>query len=234
MAVLNAADPASRPWRSTVPARSPSLPRTRSTRCMATHRAQGKRVVYVEDGDSSRRRPAVRRLPLARVPLTRGGKSASRSRTHGRGGRSLGVGVTGKRSRTGLASFVSDLHGAPGRFNVFDYRGATVIADYGHNPDAISGPGGRRSATCRQNAFSVVISGAGDRRDEDIREQTRILGAAFDERHPLPGCSASAAARTARCWPCCARAGRRHAHPPRGRNPRRVQGHRGAGLRGCA
>jgi cyanophycin synthetase len=28
---------------------------------------------------------------------------------------------------------------------------------------------------------SVVISGAGDRRDEDIREQTRILGAAFDE-----------------------------------------------------
>jgi cyanophycin synthetase len=26
-----------------------------------------------------------------------------------------------------------------------------------------------------------VISGAGDRRDEDIREQTRILGAAFDD-----------------------------------------------------
>jgi cyanophycin synthetase len=28
---------------------------------------------------------------------------------------------------------------------------------------------------------SVVISGAGDRRDEDIREQTVILGAAFDD-----------------------------------------------------
>jgi cyanophycin synthetase len=28
---------------------------------------------------------------------------------------------------------------------------------------------------------SVVISGAGDRRDEDIRDQTVILGAAFDE-----------------------------------------------------
>jgi cyanophycin synthetase len=27
----------------------------------------------------------------------------------------------------------------------------------------------------------VVISGAGDRRDQDIREQTQILGAAFDE-----------------------------------------------------
>jgi cyanophycin synthetase len=33
-------------------------------------------------------------------------------------------------------------------------------------------PGARRS---------VVISGAGDRRDDDIREQTKILGAAFDE-----------------------------------------------------
>jgi cyanophycin synthetase len=27
----------------------------------------------------------------------------------------------------------------------------------------------------------VVISGAGDRRDQDIRQQTEILGAAFDE-----------------------------------------------------
>jgi cyanophycin synthetase len=31
------------------------------------------------------------------------------------------------------------------------------------------------------NRRSVVISGAGDRRDEDIRQQTEILGDAFDE-----------------------------------------------------
>jgi cyanophycin synthetase len=75
---------------------------------------------------------------------------------------------------------VSDAQAVPGRFNVFDFRGATVIADYGHNPDAIKAlvqavtnlPAQRRS---------VVISGAGDRRDDDIREQTRIIGDAFDE-----------------------------------------------------
>ncbi|NBO02244.1 MAG: cyanophycin synthetase, partial [Betaproteobacteria bacterium] len=80
----------------------------------------------------------------------------------------------------GLATFVSDSHAVPGRFNEFNFRGATVIADYGHNPDAIKAlvqavmamPGKRRS---------VVISGAGDRRDEDIREQTRIIGEAFDQ-----------------------------------------------------
>ena len=84
--------------------------------------------------------------------------------------------------RAGLASFVADAASAPGRFNLFDYRGATLIADYGHNPDAIQAlvnaidklpaPASRRR--------SVVISGAGDRRDEDIRQQTRILGDAFD------------------------------------------------------
>jgi len=65
---------------------------------------------------------------------------------------------------------------------MMNYRGATLVADYGHNPDAIKalvqafqalpiGPGGKRT---------VVISGAGDRRDEDLREQTRILGQSFD------------------------------------------------------
>jgi cyanophycin synthetase len=79
-----------------------------------------------------------------------------------------------------LLSFVNDSDNALGRFNLFSYRGATVIADYGHNPDAISAlvqavenmPAQRRS---------VVISGAGDRRDEDIRQQTEMLGHAFDE-----------------------------------------------------
>ena len=68
----------------------------------------------------------------------------------------------------------------PGRFNVFDYRGATVIADYGHNPDAIAAlVAGVENMPAKRR--SVVISGAGDRRDEDIRGQTRILGAAFDD-----------------------------------------------------
>jgi cyanophycin synthetase len=90
------------------------------------------------------------------------------------------VGTSWDAIRLGLKTFVGESDNAPGRFNVFDYKGATVIADYGHNPDAIQAlvnavegmPAKRRS---------VVISGAGDRRDEDIRDQTRILGKAFDD-----------------------------------------------------
>jgi cyanophycin synthetase len=80
----------------------------------------------------------------------------------------------------GLSTFISDIQGVPGRFNVFDYKGATLIADYGHNPDAIQALVQAVDNMPAQKRV-VVISGAGDRRDQDIRDQTQILGTAFDE-----------------------------------------------------
>jgi cyanophycin synthetase len=120
--------------------------------------------------------------------------------------------------RRGLASFVNDAQTAPGRFNVFSYRGATLIADYGHNPDAIqalvnaidnlpSGPGSKRS---------VVISGAGDRRDEDIRRQTEILGSAFD-RVVLYQDQCQRGRADGEVLACCNRACRTLGEPPRSR-----------------
>ena len=82
--------------------------------------------------------------------------------------------------RCALAAFECDAATAPGRFNTFAYRGATIIADYGHNPDAIQALVSAVDSMAA-NRRLVVISGAGDRRDEDIREQTRILGSAFDD-----------------------------------------------------
>lgn len=79
----------------------------------------------------------------------------------------------------GLESFYSDADTVPGRFNRFDYKGATLIADYGHNPDAIRALADTiHEMPAKQRR--VVISGAGDRRDDDIRRQTRILGNVFD------------------------------------------------------
>jgi cyanophycin synthetase len=78
-----------------------------------------------------------------------------------------------------LGSFESDSQTVPGRFNLFKHKGATIIADYGHNPDAIRA----LSETIIEMPASqrlVVISGAGDRRDEDLRRQTEILGQYFD------------------------------------------------------
>ncbi len=120
-------------------------------------------------------------IHLRDVPITRNGKIGFQvENVMAAVAAAWGVDLPWQTIRRGLSGFVNDSDNAPGRFNIMDYRGATVIADYGHNPDAMRAlvqavdalPAKRRS---------VVISGAGDRRDEDIREQTVILGAAFDD-----------------------------------------------------
>jgi cyanophycin synthetase len=147
-----------------------------------THRAQGKRVVFCENGylvcseagqDHS--------IALSAIPLTRNGTiSFQIENAMASVAAAWALGLDWKTIEAGLATFINDAQTAPGRFNVFDYRGGTVVADYGHNPDAVqalvqaieSMPATRRT---------VVISGAGDRRDEDISRQTEILGEIFDE-----------------------------------------------------
>jgi len=148
---------------------------------MTTQRAQGRRVVY-RDGDAimACEGEFQYRIPLADIPLTHGGRIGFQvENAMAAVGAAWALGVDWETIRAGLASFVSDANTAPGRFNVFSWRGATLIADYGHNPDAIAAlvqavdgmPARRRS---------VVISGAGDRRDADLMRQTEILGDAFD------------------------------------------------------
>jgi cyanophycin synthetase len=121
------------------------------------------------------------RLPLAEIPLTRNGSIGFQvENAMAAVAAAWGVGLDWDAVRRGLASFVSDAATTPGRFNVLDYRGATLIADYGHNPDAMRALVRAVEAMPAQRRM-VVISGAGDRRDEDLREQTVILGPAFDE-----------------------------------------------------
>jgi cyanophycin synthetase len=181
-AVLNAADPIVAGMAAVCPGQVIFFAADRQHPVMATHRAQGRRCVYVE-GDHLVAAEGARRelLPLREIPITRGGligfqvENVMASVAAG-----WGAGLDWDSIRRALSSFASDSDNAPGRFNVMDYRGATVIADYGHNPDAMRALVSAVDALPAQRR-SVVISGAGDRRDQDIREQTQILGAAFDD-----------------------------------------------------
>ncbi len=180
-AVLNAVDPAVVTMAPHCPGHVTFFAQDGMHPVMATHRAQGKRVVFVEGGDIVCAEGAFeKRLPLARVPITHKGQIGFQvENVMASVGAAWAVGVPWDVVQKGLASFISDQMGVPGRFNVFDYRGATVIADYGHNPDAIAAlVAGVENMPSKRR--SVVISGAGDRRDQDIRDQTRILGTAFD------------------------------------------------------
>ncbi|WP_372827607.1 cyanophycin synthetase [Polaromonas sp.] len=184
-AVLNAADPIVAAMAPTCPGAVIFFAADRHHPLMATHRAQGKRTVYQDGNALIAAEGAWReRVSLKHIPLTRGGTIGFQiENVMAALAAAWAVGVKWDTIRSGLASFVSDAHNAPGRFNVMDYQGATVIADYGHNPDAM------RALVAAVDAMpatpgqtrSVVISGAGDRRDSDIRDQTIILGKAFDD-----------------------------------------------------
>ncbi|MBT0568827.1 cyanophycin synthetase [Curvibacter sp. CHRR-16] len=181
-AVLNAADPIVAAMASKTKGRVIFFAADAGNPIMTTHRAHGHTVVYVERGEVVLATPdAEYRYPLANVPITMNGAIGFQvENTMASVAAAWGLGLPWDTICKGIATFSSDSHNAAGRFNLFNYRGATVIADYGHNPDAMTAlvhavealPASRRS---------VVISGAGDRRDQDIRQQTEILGRAFDE-----------------------------------------------------
>ncbi|MEF8701553.1 MAG: cyanophycin synthetase [Candidatus Accumulibacter sp. UW26] len=184
VAVLNAADPMVVRMAHSCPGSITFFACDRNHPVMAMHRAQRKRVVY-RDGDSivASGGGVEHRIAMAGIPVTRNGAIGFQvENAMAAIAAAWALGMDWATMQRGLSSFVNDAQTAPGRFNVFSYRGATLIADYGHNPDAIQAlvdaienlplaAGGKRS---------VVISGAGDRRDQDLSQQTEILGKAFD------------------------------------------------------
>ena len=181
MAVLNAADPMTVAMASACPGEVTFFTYDRENPVMATHRAQGRRVVYVENNQIvAAQNQEEHRFDLASIPITRNGTIGFQvENAMAAIAAAWALNVDWQTIQKGISTFVNDAASAPGRFNLFDYRGATVIADYGHNPDAIVAlvaavenmPAKRRM---------VVISGAGDRRDVDIIRQSEIVGDAFD------------------------------------------------------
>jgi len=182
MAVLNAADPVVAEMAEHTKGDVTFFAQDGGHPLIAMHRAQGRRVVFVENGFLvCAQGKNETRIDLAEVPITRGGVIGFQvENVMASVAAAWAVNLDWDKIRLGLKTFVGESDNAPGRFNVFDYKGATLIADYGHNPDAIAAlvsavenmPAKRRH---------VVISGAGDRRDQDITQQTQILGKAFDE-----------------------------------------------------
>lgn len=182
MAVLNAADPMAARMADSCLGPVTFFANDSHHPVMATHRARKQRVVYVDKNEIvAVEADFEQRIALAEIPLTRNGLIGFQvENAMAALAAAWALGLDWETIRAGLASFVNDAQTAPGRFNLFTYRGATLIADYGHNPDAILAlvsaiekmPAKRRVA---------VISGAGDRRDIDIRRQTEILGDVFDE-----------------------------------------------------
>ncbi|HUP27399.1 MAG TPA: cyanophycin synthetase, partial [Chloroflexia bacterium] len=81
--------------------------------------------------------------------------------------------------RLGLRTFQTDEKTAPGRFNVFNVGGASVIVDYGHNPHALKAVQAAIQQMRPRRSIGVVAA-PGDRRDADIQELAVVAANTFD------------------------------------------------------
>ena len=82
--------------------------------------------------------------------------------------------------RSGLQTFVANSNSTPGRLNFFHFKNFTFLADFAHNPHGLKLLGDFVSKLDYPLKVGV-ISGTGDRRDEDIRELGAISAQYFDE-----------------------------------------------------
>jgi len=181
-AVLNAADPMVANMANSCPGSVTFFAQDSNHAVLATHRAQGHRVLFQDSNAIVLSEGKFEhRIQLSDIPITHNGTVGFQvENAMAAIGAAWGLGLDWNVVLEGLRTFENSASSTPGRFNIFSHKGATVIADYGHNPDAIEAltravegmPAKRRM---------VVISGAGDRRDEDLRRQTQILGDAFDD-----------------------------------------------------
>jgi cyanophycin synthetase len=181
-AVLNAADPL-------VAAMAPHCPGgviyfaySPDNEIIQKHRAAGGKAVFVKrdfvvlaEGDVE-----IPLVALAHVPLTHGGRIRFQvENVLAAAAAATALSVPRDAIRTGLETFSPHLDGSPGRFNLLEVNGATVVVDYGHNTSALAAlidAFGNFPQKRRRALFSV----AGDRRDSDLVEMGRLLGEHFD------------------------------------------------------
>jgi len=90
------------------------------------------------------------------------------------------MGVKVENIRQGLRTFDTSYFQVPGRMNVFDRLPFKVVVDYGHNPAAIQAMADLMLRLECSGRRICVLSGPGDRRDEDIKAIARIAAKAFD------------------------------------------------------
>jgi cyanophycin synthetase len=181
-AVLKADDPLVVAMAEYCPGRVVYFCRDREHPVVVQHRRAGGRAVLEREGlvfiaEGAQDIPVIQ---VTEIPLTRSGRLAfqvenvlaSVAAAHC-------LGVPLENIQECLRTFDSDVRTCPGRFNVLEHQGATVILDYGHNPSAVKAlveaierfPASKRH---------VVYSADGDRTDLQIRQQAANLTSTFE------------------------------------------------------
>ncbi|MCX5744222.1 MAG: Mur ligase family protein [Proteobacteria bacterium] len=143
---------------------------------LAAHRRRGGTVWYVRDGqlvraDGPPDAPPHVLLPIAEIAVTFGGRAtynvenalAAAAAAHA-------LGIPDAAIVRGLRSFTSSRDDNPGRGNVVERGGVTVLLDFGHNPAAVRAVVAlaRALLASKGGALHVTIGMPGDRDDVEL------------------------------------------------------------------
>ncbi len=81
--------------------------------------------------------------------------------------------------RMSLETFIPSSAQTPGRMNIFDFKEYKVMIDFAHNADGFRGI--KEFLSTVDSPYKIgIITGTGDRRDDDIRDLGRISAQMFD------------------------------------------------------
>ena len=81
--------------------------------------------------------------------------------------------------RMSLETFIPSSAQTPGRMNIFDFKEYKVMIDFAHNADGFRGI--QEFLSTVESPYKIgIITGTGDRRDDDIRDLGRISAQMFD------------------------------------------------------
>ena len=89
-------------------------------------------------------------------------------------------GVEPEMLATGLLTFQINADNTPGRMNLFKFRDFGFLVDYAHNPHGLSALG-KYLENVPATSKVGIITGVGDRRDDDLRDLGEVAGRIFDE-----------------------------------------------------
>jgi cyanophycin synthetase len=78
-----------------------------------------------------------------------------------------------------LETFIPSAAQTPGRMNIFEFKDYKVLIDFAHNADGFKGIKEFLTTIDSPNKIGI-ITGTGDRRDDDIRDMGRLSAQMFD------------------------------------------------------
>lgn len=181
-AVLNAADPHVVAMADYCPGRVLYFARSADQSVLAAHRAKGGKVCFVRDNAiiAAEGTWEAKIADLTGVPMTMDGAIGFQvENAMAAAAAAWTLGVPFQTIRHALETFAANPTKAPGRFNVLNFRGATIVLDYGHNTSALRALiDGLNHFPCERRV--ILYTATGDRRDQDIIAQGELVAEAFD------------------------------------------------------